>query len=136
MSRKGTVILPEKPPERRPQPASPPPRPPMKPPQAPPGPKNDLALEWWSVGRVLPTANTQSWSPETLQIAEGKERRCVYARFTTMDDGRSRILVAACERPEDAENVVRFHNSLLARLERIEQAVRDNAEDMLRLVRE
>jgi len=56
----------------------------------------------WSQGRTLRTNQTQQWTPEQWQVNQAIERRLVFYRFTSADEGRSRILVAQCDREEDA----------------------------------
>ena len=60
----------------------------------------------WSQGRVLRTRQTQQWTPEQWARGQAIEGRAVFARFTAADEGRSRILVAQCDREEDARLIV------------------------------
>ncbi|WP_138410226.1 hypothetical protein [Stutzerimonas nosocomialis] len=57
----------------------------------------------WSQGFTLMTRQTRSWSAGQLAENEKRERRMVFAGFSPADEGRSRRLVAVCERQEDAK---------------------------------
>ncbi|WP_299010023.1 hypothetical protein [uncultured Caulobacter sp.] len=59
----------------------------------------------WSQGVTLRTSATARWTADQFAENDLRERRMVFARFSARDGGRSRQLVAMCERPEDASLV-------------------------------
>jgi len=56
----------------------------------------------WAQGRVLMTSTTIRWTAEQIAAENEREHRGVYAHFSPSDEGRSRVLVATCRRPDDA----------------------------------
>jgi hypothetical protein len=59
----------------------------------------------WRQGYTLTTKQTQCWTPEERAANDRRERLCVFANFTFSDEGRGRVLVAACRREEDAQAI-------------------------------
>ena len=60
----------------------------------------------WSQGTTLMTGQTKNWTPEQIEENNRRERRMVFSRFSAEDKGRSRVMVALCDREEDAERIV------------------------------
>jgi len=56
----------------------------------------------WRQGFTLLTDATRRWTPEQWQQNNARERRLVFANFTSLDQGSSRKLVAVCESEADA----------------------------------
>ncbi len=69
---------------------------------------NDVS---WQQGCLLMTRDVKRQSPEWQAEAAAAEKRMVFAHFSTMDDGRSRVLLFACATPEEAAEMVRTHNA-------------------------
>ncbi|HEY4547811.1 MAG TPA: hypothetical protein VIG90_15515 [Pedomonas sp.] len=51
------------------------------------------------------TRTTRRWPEHERVQANARERRRVFANFSRLDEGRSRVLIAICEREEDAQLV-------------------------------
>jgi hypothetical protein len=79
----------------------------------------------WRLGVTLRTAKTARRTQAQLEANDTHETRKVFAHFYESDEGRSRILVAACENPADAHRIVEACNAwddpmkLMARLQEI-----------------
>jgi len=56
----------------------------------------------WTQGRLLDSRDMQNWNITQKERAERAEQRMVFSSFHTEDQGRSRILVASCDRVDDA----------------------------------
>jgi hypothetical protein len=70
----------------------------------------------WAQGRTLRTRQTATWHPSEIAENEKIEQRKVFANFTSMDEGRSRRLVALCERAEDAQAIAAMPDLVTALL--------------------
>ena len=62
----------------------------------------------WSQGRTLKTEQTRHWPKEEWERNEQHEKRFVFANFSARDEGRGRVLVAECQREEDAALIVKL----------------------------
>lgn len=67
----------------------------------------------WSQGRTLMTSQTLQWTPEQWVRNQAIERRMVFSHFNFADGGKSRILVAQCDREEDATFIAMAPDILL-----------------------
>lgn len=56
----------------------------------------------WEQGRTLTTRETTRWTQERLAANDATEACMVFANFSSSDNGKGRVLVARCERAEDA----------------------------------
>jgi len=56
----------------------------------------------WSQGYTLSTPQTRRWDAATITENDERERLMVFSGFSSEDAGRSRRLVAVCQRVEDA----------------------------------
>ncbi len=56
----------------------------------------------WAQGRLLDTAQTRRYHKQGREIAEAREKLCVYSNFSSLDEGKSREFVCECRNPEDA----------------------------------
>lgn len=65
----------------------------------------------WSQGITLETEQTRRWTSEQIEENDRRERRMVFANFSPLDEGRSRIRIAICEREEDARRIVACVNA-------------------------
>lgn len=80
----------------------------------------DMDKHWpgpWRQGKTLVTRQTRQWSPQQIAANDAIESLAVFANFTGQDEGRSRVLIARCERASDAKLVAMAPDGLnLARL--------------------
>ena len=91
----------------------------------------------WQQGRLLSTSTVRQQSKDWIDNADATERRRVFANFRASDEGRSRVSVAVCERPEDADLIVRAVNSfdeLVKALELVAGEPREDAAAWMRSV--
>ena len=56
----------------------------------------------WTQGRTLLTGQTSQWTEEQWNQNEAIENRMVFANFSNVDKGISRVRVATCETKYDA----------------------------------
>lgn len=73
----------------------------------------------WRQGITLRTPSTARWTRKQFAESDRRERRMVFANFSSLDGGRSRQLVAVCETPEDAALAAAAPELLAACLEAI-----------------
>lgn len=57
----------------------------------------------WSQGITLRTKTTSKWTKEQIEANDLKEKLHVFANFEGFDEGKSRVLVAACTNEYDAK---------------------------------
>jgi len=69
----------------------------------------------WSTGRTLHTKFTSRWSQEEWDANEAIERSMIFEDFTSMDDGKGRVLIAKCESEDIARQIVKAHNHPILR---------------------
>lgn len=78
---------------------------------------DDLIREEWQQGRLLQTQQVKSWERhgQTVEIKQHQEMeaRMIFARFSVLDQGQSRIHIATCDTAEEAKAIVDAHNKLL-----------------------
>lgn len=67
----------------------------------------------WSQGRLLPTRDVERMSPSWQADAHARERRCAFAYFSGIDDGRSREFVYEYASAEECAAAVHAHNETL-----------------------
>lgn len=68
-------------------------------------------MNLWKQGRVLMTSTTKSWSKSQLDAANAFEKKHVFENFDEKDQGCSRLVVASCEKEEDAELITEAVNA-------------------------
>lgn len=56
----------------------------------------------WKQGYTLSTEVTRRWTAEQWAQNDARERRLVFANFTSKDQGSCRRLIAVCESEDDA----------------------------------
>ena len=56
----------------------------------------------WKQGTTLVTAATSHWNIDQWKENEERENRMVFANFSFMDQGLSRVRIAVCEKSDDA----------------------------------
>lgn len=78
----------------------------------------------WSQGRTLDTELTRKWTAELKAKNNKAERLLVFANFTSEDQGRGRVLIAACENECDAQ-LIAAAPELLYSLEKIRDRMKD-----------
>lgn len=64
--------------------------------------KNQHTPGPWSQGFTLMTKETKRWSREQLIENNARESERVFASFSALDQGRSRVLVAICGSSDNA----------------------------------
>lgn len=62
-------------------------------------------------GTTLITRHTALWTKEQMKENEYIENCMVFYNFTDIDDGKSRVLVAKFDNPQEALEAVALHNS-------------------------
>lgn len=67
---------------------------------------------FWQQGRLLMTKITKRWSEEEKEETDKQEKLRVFVRFSGADEGRSRELIAVCQKQEDAERIALCVNLL------------------------
>ena len=74
-----------------------------------------LLAEWGPLkqGYTLSTYQTRQWTEQQFKENDVIESCMVFARFSTKDEGRSRVLVAKFKNKEDAAMFVKLANSAL-----------------------
>lgn len=70
--------------------------------------------EPWTVGRTLDTPQTHRWTRAEREANDRVESRLVFSGFSAVDQGRSRVLVAECQRPDDARMIAAAPDLLTA----------------------
>lgn len=65
----------------------------------------------YSQGVTLVTRQTIRWSKEQIKNNDIHEQRLVFSSFSSLDEGKGRILVAKCEKAEDAAFIVMACNA-------------------------
>ena len=65
---------------------------------------------YWTQGQLLMTKVTRRWTKERQERAEFEERKRAFAYFRERDEGRSRVLVAVYDTPEECAAAVAEHN--------------------------
>lgn len=56
----------------------------------------------WRQGETLETQATRRWTKEQWEVNEQREKRVIFSRFSSHDQGRSREAVAEFKKAEDA----------------------------------
>jgi hypothetical protein len=72
---------------------------------------NEYPKEPWSQGAVLSTPITRKFHTEVLAEYEAREKRSIFANFSAVDEGRSRVLIAVCQHEESARRIVACVNA-------------------------
>lgn len=75
--------------------------------------RKEFENEPWQQGRLLLTNRTRRWSQEEKDRTDANEKKRLYARFSSHDEGKSRVLLWVFEFAEDCEQTVKFHNEQL-----------------------
>lgn len=78
--------------------------------------RREFQFEFWQQGMLLPTPPVMRRSPEWRAEAHALEQLMIFARFSDLDDGCSRIFLFACDTAEAAQEMVSTHNRLFAGL--------------------
>lgn len=87
---------------------------------------NEHTKEPWTQGVTLRTKGTQHWTTEQVEANNAIERRHIFSNFSTTDEGKSRVLVATCQREEDASRIVACVNACaVIKTEYMEKLVSD-----------
>ena len=73
----------------------------------------ELANVGWQQGRLLPTDQVMRWPRADRIKAQEVEACMAFAFFTAEDEGRSRVLVARFDSPEECRAAVDEHNRIL-----------------------
>lgn len=69
--------------------------------------------EYWQQGRLLLTRRTRKWSDAERNRVDYGERCMAFVNFSSVDEGRSRILVYKYGSPGECAEAVYEHNKVV-----------------------
>lgn len=73
--------------------------------------RKDYKDKYWQIGRVLRTRTTLRYSREEFEEAEKTEKKSSFVNFSSLDEGRSRILLFFYSSEYACKRAVNRHNS-------------------------
>jgi len=66
----------------------------------------------WSRGMLLDTPTTRRWDDREKADVDAIERRTIFRKFSTRDDGKSRVFIKRCDTINQAIDECRRHNEI------------------------